>query len=88
LFRGADGDPAHPVVADVVADLEAEGVAVERQGGVGVVVRQVAAVDDDVHADQARCGAGAGASRFLIGLVTCRVTQDGIPAVVPATSRR
>ena len=30
----------------------------------------------------------AGASRFLIGLVTCLATQDGIPAVARAASRR
>ena len=32
--------------------------------------------------------AGAGASRFLIGLVTCFATHDGIPAVARAASRR
>src|SRR6516164_4361439 len=30
----------------------------------------------------------AGASRFLIGLVTCFATHDGIPAVAPAARRR
>ena len=30
---------------------------------------------------QASCGSVSGASRFLIGLVTCFATQDGIPAV-------
>jgi hypothetical protein len=29
-----------------------------------------------------------GASRFLIGLVTCFATHDGIPAVAPAAWRR
>jgi hypothetical protein len=29
----------------------------------------------------ARSGSGTGASRFLIGLVTCFATQDGIAAV-------
>jgi hypothetical protein len=29
-----------------------------------------------------------GASRFLIGLVTCFATHDGIPAVSRAASRR
>jgi hypothetical protein len=29
-----------------------------------------------------------GASRFLIGLVTCFATHDGIPAVVRAAWRR
>jgi hypothetical protein len=33
-------DPAHPAVSEVVADLEAEGVAVEGQGCVRVVMRQ------------------------------------------------
>ena len=41
LAGRADRDPAKPAVVDVVADLEAEGVAVERQGGVRVVVREV-----------------------------------------------
>jgi hypothetical protein len=31
LVEGADGDPVHPAVFDVVADLEAEGVAIEGQ---------------------------------------------------------
>jgi len=38
----ADPDPAHPAVSDVVADLEAEGVAIEGQGGVRVVMREEA----------------------------------------------
>ena len=42
LVGGADRDPVHPAVPDVVADLEAEGVAVEGQGGVRVVVREEA----------------------------------------------
>ena len=44
LVGGADRDPAHPVVSDVVADLEAEGVAIEGQGGVRVVMREEARV--------------------------------------------
>jgi len=32
----------HPLVPDVVADLEAEGVAIEGQGGVRVVMREEA----------------------------------------------
>ena len=40
LVGRADRDPAHPAVPDVVADLEAEGVAVEGQRGVRVVVRE------------------------------------------------
>jgi hypothetical protein len=31
LADGTDRDPAHPLVSDVIADLEAEGVAVEGQ---------------------------------------------------------
>ena len=88
LVGGADRDPAHPVVSDVVADLEAEGVAVEGQGGVRVVVREEARVNGDVHGGHARCGSVAGASRFLIGLVTCFATHDGIPAVARAAWRR
>ena len=37
---GADRDPAHPAVCDVVADLEAEGVAIDGQGCVRVVMRE------------------------------------------------
>jgi hypothetical protein len=88
LVGRADRDPAHPVVSDVVADLEAERVAVEGQRGVRVVVREEPRVNGDVHGSHARCGSGAGASRFLIGLVTCFATQDGIPAVARAAWRR
>ena len=35
----------------------------------------------DVHGGHARCGSVTGASRFLIGRVTCFATHDGIPAV-------
>src|ERR687895_553192 len=47
------------------ADLEAEGVAVEGQGGVRVVVREEARVNGDVHGGHSRCGLVTGASRFL-----------------------
>jgi hypothetical protein len=40
LLGRADRDPAHPAVSDVVADLEAEGVAMESQGCVQVVMRE------------------------------------------------
>src|SRR5215204_5613507 len=88
LVSGSDRDPAHPAVSDVVADLESEGVAIEGQGGVRVVMREEARVNGDVHGTYYRCGSGAGASRFLIGLVTCFATQDGIPAVARAVWRR
>ena len=45
----------HPV-SDVGADLEAEGVAVEGQGGVRVVVRERARVNGDVHGGHTRWG--------------------------------
>ena len=88
LAGGADRDPAHPLVPDVVADLEAEGVAVEGQRGVRVGVREEAGVNGDVHGGHASCGSVTGASRFLTGLVTCFATHDGIPAVARAASRR
>jgi len=40
LVGGADRDPAHPAVSDVVADLEAERVAIEGQGCVRGVMRE------------------------------------------------
>src|SRR4051794_41851899 len=39
LVQRADRDPAHPAVADVVTHLEAEGLAIEGQGRVRVVMR-------------------------------------------------
>src|SRR5499427_9363498 len=56
LVGGADRDPAHPVVSDVVADLEAERVAIEGQGGVRVLVREEARMNGDVHDHHASCG--------------------------------
>src|ERR1700681_2249517 len=81
LVGGADRDPVHPAVSDVAADLEAEGVAVEGQGCVRVVMREEGRVNGDVHDGHASCGSVTAASRFLIGLVTCFATHDGIPAV-------
>src|SRR5215472_11672218 len=88
LASGADRDPAQPAVSDVVADLEAEGVAIEGQGGVRVVMREEARLDADVHDGHASCGSVTGASRFLTGLVTCFATHEGIPAVARAWWRR
>ena len=51
-------------------------------------MREEARVNGDVHGGNYRCGSGAGASRFLIGLVTCFATQEGIPAVARAAWRR
>src|SRR3954470_7635438 len=58
LVGGADSDPVQPAVLDVVADLEAERVAIEGQRCVGVVVREEARVNRDVHGGHARCGSG------------------------------
>ena len=59
LVGRADRDPAHRAPSDVEADLEAEGVAVERQGFFRVVVREEARVNGDVHGAHARCSAVA-----------------------------
>ena len=48
----ADGDPAEALVGDVVADLEAERVAVERQRRVGVVDLDEACGEREIHAPQ------------------------------------
>lgn len=40
LVRKADRVPVHPAVFDLVANLEAEGVATEGQGGLRVIVRE------------------------------------------------
>ncbi len=88
LVGGADRDPAHLAVSDVVTDLEVEGVAIEGQGCVRVLVREEARVNGDVHGGQASCGSVTRASRFLIGLVTCFATHEGIPVVVRAAWRR
>ena len=85
---GADRDPVQAAVLDVVADLEAEDVAVEGQRGVRVVVGEEGLVNGDVHDGHAKDGAVTGASRFLIGLVTCFATHGGIPSVGPADWRR
>src|SRR4051812_23283963 len=88
LVGGADRDPAHRALSDVGADLEAEGVAIEGQGGVRVDVREDGGVNGQVHGGHARCGPPTGASRFLIGLLTCFATHDGIPSAACAARRR
>jgi hypothetical protein len=45
-------------------------IAVEGQGGVRLVMREDGCVIGDVHDGHAGCASGAGASRFLIGLLT------------------
>ena len=45
LADGTDRDPAHPLVPDVIADLEAESVAIEGQGGLRVAVWEEARVN-------------------------------------------
>src|SRR5687767_12536729 len=83
-----DRDPAHLALADVVADLEAEHVAIEGEGLLRVVVREERGVNGDIHGGHDRRGSRAGASRFLIGLDTCFARHGGIPAVTRAPSRR
>jgi hypothetical protein len=86
--RRADRDPAHLALSDVAANLEAEGVAVESQGRVRVVMREEARVNGDLHDDHARCGSVTRASRFLIDLATCFATHGRIPAVARTAWRR
>src|SRR6478735_11357152 len=81
LADWSDRDPAHALVADVVADLETESVPVEGQSGVGIVLRQEARVNGDIHGGHASCGSVTRASRFLIGRVTCFTMHDGISVV-------
>ena len=76
-----DYSPADPAVSDVVADFEAEDVAVEGKRCVRVSVREEGLVNRQVHGDQASCASLSRASRFLTGLVTRFATQGGIPAV-------
>ena len=88
LTGRADRDPVEPLVLDVEADLEAEPVPVERQGGLVVVLREHAGVDRDVHGGHASDGSLADASRFLTGLVTCLAMHAGMPIVAPASRSR
>jgi hypothetical protein len=76
------------VCLHVVADVEAEGVAIEGQGCVRVVVPALGPANCHVHGSHANCGSLTGASRFLIGLITCFATHGGIPAVARVASRR
>lgn len=54
LAHRPDGDPAQLLVADIVADLEAQDVAVETQSGLGIGVRQEGMVNGDAHIPHAR----------------------------------
>ncbi len=54
LVGRTDGDPAHAGVADVVAHLVAQGVAVEGQRRLRIGVREHGGVDLDVHAGHVR----------------------------------
>ena len=84
-----DGDPAHALVADVAADLEPEGVAVEGSEASGSVCGRKLAwmlMSMTVTLGAARRGR---ASRFLTGLVTCLATHGAIPRVAsPAAPGR
>src|SRR5207248_444799 len=67
----ADRDPAPPGVSDIVADLEAEPVAIEGQRRVRIGVREEGGVNRDVHVGHVSCGSMTRALRFLTGLVAC-----------------
>jgi hypothetical protein len=67
---------------------EPGGLAVEVHEGARGVMHEEGRLNADVHDGQASCGSVTGASRFLIGLVTCFATHDGSPAVARAASRR
>src|SRR5262249_8526341 len=84
----ADRDPAKSAVPDVLSDLETEGVPVEGNRRVRVVLGKEARVYYDVHAGHSRACTVAIASRFLTGFVTCFATQDGMPSVARAASIR
>jgi hypothetical protein len=45
---------------------------------------EAAPVNHDLHDRHASSGSVTGASRFLIGLVTCFATHNGIPVVARA----
>jgi hypothetical protein len=51
-------------------------------------MRKEGRVNGDIHGDHASSGWVTRASRFLIGLVTCFATHEGIPAVACAAWRR
>ena len=82
LPRGADGDPAEAVGRDVVADLEAERVAVEAERGVGVVDGDEHGGDGDCHATTVR----APTRRVL--LRSCSVSGAQTDLGGPPRSRR
>jgi hypothetical protein len=90
LSGGADGDPAEAVGRHVVADLEAERVAVEAERGVGVVDGDEHRGDGGCHATTVRaptrrvllrsCSVVAGAQTVTVvrrGRVATMVTHDG-----------
>jgi hypothetical protein len=66
----------------------AGGAAAAAQGGVRVVLRGEGRVNGDVHDGHGSCGPPAGASRFLISLVTGFAAPSSIPAVARTASCR
>ena len=56
LCGRTDGVPVHVAVVDLLAYLEAENVAIEREGLLGIGVREERRVNDDVHAAHANRG--------------------------------
>src|SRR5438067_11499523 len=88
LVGRADRDPPHPAVSDIIADLEAEVVAIEGQRCVRVGMREESRVNSEVYGGHTKTGSVTRASRFLIGLVTCFATHGAIPSVARASWRR
>lgn len=66
LGRRADGQPAHVVEGEVGADLEAEHVPVEGEGGVLVGDEEEGVVHGELHVAKPAAGRSAGASPNLL----------------------
>ena len=79
----ADGQPAHAAEVDVVAHLEAEDVAVERQRGVLVVDGEEAVGDGEFHGVEpagARPGRFSKPAQCRSGRLSCLAKQAGTAA--------
>src|SRR5438105_2118886 len=86
LLWSPDGDPSEVARLHVVADLKAEGIAVEAEGGVGIVDRNEHCRDGEFHATTVRglpgrvllrsCSAQA-VTVVRLGRVPVMVTQAG-----------
>ena len=81
LARGADGDPAEAVGGDVVADLEAERVAVEAERLVGIVDGDEHGGDGDCHATTVR------APTWRMLLRSCSAARQTVDRRAPRARR-